>query len=150
MVGVAGDGLRSVGVSAGAFPTHPRAYALVLPPPASYGPVSERGLAPRFAEAAPAVQVNVNCTSNPERTAVKNNTNSSIKVRTVGSIYKPRSNEPFLVNRTLKPRQTITFQSGSNANGSTALTTAYIYNNDVGSKEGARVSTSVGRFVDKC
>jgi hypothetical protein len=126
------------------------ALVLVMMIFAAFGPVSDRGLAPRFAEAAPAVQVNVNCTSNPERTAVKNNTNSSIKVRTVGSIYQPRSNEPFLVNRTLKPRQTITFQSGSNANGSNALTTAYIYNNDVGSKEGARVSTSVGRFVDKC
>jgi hypothetical protein len=117
---------------------------------AAFGPVSERGIAPRFAEAAPAVQVNVNCTSKPERTAVKNNTNRSIKVKNVGSIYKPRSNEPFTVNRTLKAGKTITFESGKGANGSNALTTAYIYEDDVGSKEGARVSTSEGRFVDKC
>ena len=116
---------------------------------ATFGPVSERGIAPRFAEAAPAVQVNVNCTSNPERTAVKNNTNSSIKVKKVSSINDPRSNEPFTVNRTLKAGKTITFESGPKAR-SNVLTKAYIYDNDAGSKEGARVSTSEGRFVDKC
>ena len=115
----------------------------------AFGPVSERGIAPRFAEAAPAVQVNVNCTSNPERTAVKNNTNSSIKVKKVGSINDPRSNEPFTVNRTLKAGKAITFESGPNAR-SNVLTKAYIYDNEAGSKEGARVFTSVGRFVDKC
>jgi len=30
------------------------------------------------------------------------------------------------------------------------LTKQYIYENDVGSKEGAKVTTSVGRFVGKC
>jgi hypothetical protein len=115
----------------------------------AFGPVSERGIAPRFAEAAPAVQVNVNCTSNPERTAVKNNTNSSIKVKKVSSINDPRSNEPFTVNRTLKAGKTITFESGPNAR-SNVLTRQYIYDNEAGSKEGARVFTSVGRFVDKC
>jgi hypothetical protein len=123
---------------------------LVLMMFAAFGPVSERGIAPRHAEAAPAVQVAVNCDSNPELTQVKNNTNRAIKVNAVGSIYKPRSNELFSVNRTLKPRKTITFESGSKANGSNALTTAYIYNSDVGSKEGARVKTSVGAFIDKC
>jgi len=40
----------------------------------AFGPVSVGGgSGPRLAEAAPAVQVNVNCTSNPEKTAVKNN-----------------------------------------------------------------------------
>lgn len=125
------------------------AMMLVMMIFAAFGPVSERGIAPRFAEAAPAVQVNVNCTSNPERTAVKNNTNSSIKVNKVSSINDPRSNEPFTVNRTLKAGKTITFKSGPNAR-SNVLTRQYIYDNDAGSREGARVSTSVGRFVDKC
>jgi len=126
------------------------ALMLVMMMFAAFGPVSERGLAPRFAEAAPAVQVNVSCTSNPERTAVKNNTNRSIKIKKVGSIYKPYSNEPIAVNRTLKAGKTMTFESGQRANGSNVLTKRYIYNNDVGSKEGARVFTSVGRFLDKC
>ncbi len=56
---------------------------------------------------------------------------------------------------TLKPDKGITFESGnkangSNANSSNALTKQYIYENDAGSREGARVFTSVGRFIDKC
>jgi hypothetical protein len=45
--------------------------------------------------------------------------------------------------------RTITFESGSGAN-SNKLTGNYIYNNDVGSKEGAKVSTSLGGFSDRC
>jgi hypothetical protein len=71
-------------------------------------------------------------------------------MKTVGSIYRPYTFEPFVVNRSLKPNRTITFQSGSEANGRNELTTSYIYNSDVGSKEGARVRTSVGTFIDKC
>jgi len=126
------------------------ALMLVMMMYAAFAPVSERGIAPRFAEAAAKVTVTVNCRSNPETTRVANNTNRSIKVRTVGSINDPRSNEPFVVNRTLKSRKAITFESGPRANGSNVLTKQYIYDNDAGSKEGARVSTSVGRFVDKC
>ena len=116
---------------------------------AALAPISEKGIAPRLAQAAPAVTVNVNCTSGPETTRVKNNTNRSIKIRSVGSIYQPRSNEPFTVNRTLRPDRAITFESGYDAN-SNVLTRQYIYNNDVGSKEGARAKTSVGIFIDKC
>ncbi len=117
---------------------------------AALAPVSVKSIAPRIAEAFPAVTVRVNCTSNPETTQVKNSTNRSIKINTVGSIYRPYSYEPFAVNRMLQPGKAITFESGSNANGTNKLTTAYIYNNDVGSKEGARVKTPVGIFVDKC
>jgi hypothetical protein len=123
---------------------------LVLMMFAAFAPVSQRGIAPRLAEAAPAVEVNVNCTSNPETTAITNNTNKPIKVNKVGSIYRPRPGvEPRLVNKTLKPDKTITFESGQKAD-SNVLTKQYIYENDVGSREGARVFTSVGRFIDKC
>jgi hypothetical protein len=117
---------------------------------AALAPVSQKGIAPRLAEAAPAVTVNVNCTSNPETTRVKNSTNRSIKINTIGSIYRPYSYEPFVVNRMLQPGKAIAFESGSEANGTNRLTTAHIYNNDVGSKEGARVKTFVGIFIDKC
>jgi hypothetical protein len=44
----------------------------------------------------------------------------------------------------------ITFESGSGANHNKP-TGSYIYNNDVGSQEGARVLTGSGaRFVDRC
>ncbi len=122
--------------------------ALVL---AVVGPASEqRGITLRPAEAAtPAVTVTVACKSKPETTRVKNNTNKSITIDTVGSIYRPYSYEPFRVSRMLKAGGTITFESGSNAD-SNVLTKSYIYNNDVGSKEGAKVSTSVGPFADRC
>ncbi len=97
------------------------------------------------------MEVVVDCDSNPERTQVRNNTNRDIKIKTVGSIYRPYIFEPFVVNRRLKPNRTITFQSGSEAKGRNELTTSYIYNSDVvDTKEGARVRTSVGTFIDKC
>ncbi len=107
-----------------------------------------RGISPRPAEAA-GVNVSVACKSNPEKTRVENNTNHRITVKKVGSIYRPYSEEPFRVNVRLGRGQSVTFESGEDANSRT-LTRKYIYNNDAGSKEGARVRTSVGRFVDRC
>ena len=113
------------------------------------GPGTEPGISPRPAEAAPAVKVAVNCTGGPEVTRVTNNTNRRITVKAVGSIHQPRSNEPFRVNRTLSRGKTIAFESGYDANSNT-LTRQYIYDNEVGRNEGARVYTSVGGFVDRC
>lgn len=71
-------------------------------------------------------------------------------IKKVGSIFQPRSNEPFTVNRTLRGNRAIRFESGSGANQN-VLTGQYIYSNDVGSREGARVTTGSGaRFVDRC
>jgi hypothetical protein len=54
------------------------------------------------------------------------------------------------VDQRLGGGNSITFESGSGANNH-VLTKSYIYNNDVGSKEGARVVTKSGsRFVDGC
>ena len=115
-----------------------------------FAPASERGVSPRPADAAtPAVTVSVSCQSAPEVTRVKNNRSRSITIGTVGSIYRPYSWEPVRVNRTLGGGRTISFESGSGAN-TNKLTGSYIYNNDVGSKEGAKVSTSVGGFSDRC
>jgi hypothetical protein len=122
--------------------------ALVL---AMSGLTWEQGLSPRPAEARPpALKVTVACKATPEITRVENNRNKKITIKKVGSIYQPRSNEPFTVNRTLRAGRTIRFESGSGANRN-VLTGQYIYNNDVGSKEGARVTTRSGaRFVDRC
>ena len=122
--------------------------ALVL---AMSGPTSERGLSPRPAEAVtPALTVTVACKAVPEVTRVENNRNRKITIKKVGSIYQPRSNEPFTVNRTLRAGGAIRFECGYDADQN-VLTRQYIYNNDVGSKEGARVTTASGaRFVDRC
>ena len=114
------------------------------------GPVSsEGGLAVRPAEAAARVNVTARCDGNPEKVIVTNNTRHRIEVRRVTSIYQPRSNEPFRVDRTLRRGRSITFESGPAANRN-VLTRQYVFNSDVGSREGARVATSVGRFGDRC
>lgn len=103
----------------------------------------------RPAEAAARVNVTAKCDGNPEKVIVTNNTRHRIKIRTVGSIYRPRSNEPFRVDRTLRRGRSIAFESGPSANRN-VLTRQYVFNSDVGSREGARVATSVGRCADRC
>jgi len=115
------------------------------------GAVSEQGLSPRPVEAStPALTVTVACKATPEVTRVKNNRSRAITIKTVGSIYQPYSYEPFRVDRRLGGGNSIYFESGSGADHN-KLTGSYIYNNDVGSKEGARIVTKSGnRFVDRC
>ena len=114
------------------------------------GPVSsEGGLAVRPAEAAARVNVTARCDGNPEKVIVENNTRHRIEVRRVTSIYQPRSNEPFRVDRTLRRGRSIAFESGPAANRN-VLTRQYVFNSDVGTREGARVTTSVGRSADRC
>jgi len=115
------------------------------------GPASERGLSPHPAEArTPALTVTVACKATPETTRVKNNRNRTITIKAVGSIYQPFNNEPVRVGRKLGAGKTVTFESGAGAERN-VLTGSYIYNNDVGSKEGARVITKAGtRFTDRC
>lgn len=111
--------------------------------------ISVNGVPARSAEAASAVKVTVRCEASPEVTLVKNNTNRRIVIKKVGSIYQPRTNEPFRVRVKVRPGRSVTFKSGSGASGR-VLTGQYIYENDVGSKEGAKVATSIGRFKDRC
>jgi hypothetical protein len=111
--------------------------------------VSTWGASPRAADAASGVKVMVACKGTPETTRVENNTKHRITVKKVGSVHQPRSNEPFRVGVKLARGKSVTFESGYDAN-SRVLTKQYIYDNEVGSKEGARVATSVGRFVDRC
>jgi hypothetical protein len=115
------------------------------------GPVSKQGPSLQPAQARlPALTVTVACKATPERTHVKNNRNRAITIKTVGSIYRPYSYEPLRVDRRLGGGKSVTFESGSRANHNT-LAGSFIYNNDVGSKEGARVVRSSGaRFVDRC
>jgi hypothetical protein len=115
------------------------------------GPLSKQELSPQPAQARlPALTVTVACKATPETTRVKNNRNRAITIKAVGSIYQPFSYEPVRVERKLGAGKTVIFESGAGA-GRNVLTGSYIYNNDVGSKEGARVITKAGtRFTDRC
>lgn len=109
--------------------------------------------APATSAATAALTVRVDCYSNPEKTVVRNNTSSTITIRTVGSIYQPYSSEPFSVGYRLAAGKSVTFYTGNGASASSSrtLTRRYIYNNDVGTSEGARVRASNGKtYVDRC
>ena len=101
----------------------------------------------------PALSVTTYCYSNPERVVVHNNRTYAITIRTVGSLYQPRSNEPFYVYVKLYPGRTVTFYSGYGASSTSSrtLTRQYIFNNNVGTTEGARVVTTTGYIrTDRC
>jgi hypothetical protein len=103
--------------------------------------------------ATPALKVTVYCYSTRERTVIKNQSSKTITIRTVGSIYKPYSTEPFYVSKALGAGKTITYYTGSGATWSSSktLTRRSIYNNAVGTREGARVKTTTGKsYTDKC
>jgi hypothetical protein len=96
------------------------------------------------------VSVSVSCYSNPERVSVHNGRSRSITITSVGSIYRPRSNEPFYVYDRLGSGRSITYTFGQ-GRGPNRLTRAYIFNNDVGSREGARVVISgLGTVLRRC
>jgi hypothetical protein len=127
------------------------ALAVPFPTGAQSPPGTQAGAA--TAQTQPAatsgVSVSVNCYSNPERVTIRNNRNRAITITSVGSIYQPRSNEPFYVYKRLGSGRSITYTFGSGS-GPNRLTGAYIFNNDVGSSEGARIRTPLGRITDRC
>ncbi len=103
--------------------------------------------------ATPALKVTVYCYSTKERTVIKNQSSKTVTLKSVGSIYKPYSSEPFRVSKTLAPGKSITYFTGSGASASNAktLTRQSIYNDAVGTSEGARVKTTAGKsYTDRC
>jgi hypothetical protein len=100
------------------------------------------------AQAASAVKITLRCYSNPEKTTIKNIGTVSFKIQKVGSTYQPYSAEPFSVNKTLAPGQSVTYQTGYGASGPTRLYGLYIYNDN--GQDGARVKTTVGTFTKHC
>ena len=98
----------------------------------------------------PALAVRVDCYSDPERVVVRNTRPYAILITSVGSIYDPYKFEPVDVSYRLAPGATVTFESGHRAERH-VLTRYYIFNNDVGAREGARVGTQYyGTFSDRC
>jgi hypothetical protein len=108
-------------------------------------------LTPAMTSAASGLTITLDCYSSRERTTIKNTKSVAVTIKTVGSLYKPYSNEPFSVNRKLAPGKSVTYYTGSgaSASSSTTLTRRNIYNNTV-SSEGVRVTSSVGSFSKRC
>ena len=103
--------------------------------------------------ATPALSVHVYCYSNPERVVVHNNRSRAITIASVGSIYQPYSYEPVHVGYRLGAGKTVTFYAGNGASASNprTLTRNYIFNNSVGTAEGARVVRANGTvYRDRC
>ncbi len=108
---------------------------------------------PAPAAASTSLRVTTSCFSNPEKVAIRNTGTTRLRIRSVGSIYQARTNEPFYVYRYLNPGSAITFYSGyaASSTSSNTLTRQYIFNNDVGSREGARVVLTSGQaYGDRC
>jgi hypothetical protein len=129
--------------------------------PATLGPVALLAVAlvgstwtvtaPTVQASTPAVTITLDCYSSRERTTIRNNRSTTVTIRTVGSLYKPYSNEPFSVNRRLAAGKSVTYYTGSGASYSSSftLTRRNIYNNTAYG-EGARVTSSVGTFTKRC
>ena len=110
---------------------------------------SARAPASSDGAAAAPVTVTLNCATNPETTRIRNNDPSrAVVVRSVGSLYQPRSDEPFAVGRTLAPGAGVTFESSAAADAN-VLSWRYIYSDGVHA-EGARVVTSAGTVSASC
>lgn len=121
------------------------ALALLLAVPATAGTTLP---VPRATSAA-AIAVRLGCYSDPETVTITNELGRPIWLATIGSLYRPRSNEPFEVGRRLNASGVVTFRSGQRAAGN-VLTRQFIFNNDVGRAEGVAIVTSVGAFRQRC
>ncbi len=93
--------------------------------------------------------VQVACTGNPELTTIINNTGQTITITSIGSLYRPRQNEPFRRGQQVAAGSRFTYQTGENA-VTNVLARQEIYNDDRLAEEGVRVETSVGTVVQRC
>lgn len=105
---------------------------------------------PTTAPSAANIWVYVDCSSNPERVLVTNNNSASIRIISIGSLYQPRSSEPFAIGDTLGSKVTLSYSSNSAASGIRKLTSLEIFDDTVGSQEGVLVKTSLGDVTARC
>lgn len=96
------------------------------------------------------IAVYLDCTSNPERVLITNTNSQSVKIISIGSIYKPSGAEPFSVGDNIGPNVTLSYLSGSAASGIRKLTSSQIFDDSAGSSEGVVVRTSLGDITANC
>ena len=97
---------------------------------------------------AAAISIRLGCYSDPEVVTITNNRTERIFIASIAPIYRPQSNETFEVDRRLNAKAIITFHSGPNATRN-VLTRQFIFNNDVGRREGVVVVTSAVAFLKR-
>ncbi len=94
--------------------------------------------------------VSVSCNTSPEKITIKNIGQGPVRLSSIRTSYEPVAAEPFGLNTTLNPNQTITYQSGAGAS-SNVLTSEHILNQNVGTQERVTVTVSTGKtFSTTC
>lgn len=96
------------------------------------------------------VTIALNCTGNPEKVRVINETGAPITVHTIASQSDPLPSEPFAVAKRIPAGGTRLWQSGVAATGRNILVRDEIFTNIAGDQEGVNVVTSVGTFAVPC
>jgi hypothetical protein len=84
-----------------------------------------------------------------EYVTVSNHSSQAITIQSVGSLYKPRADEPFPRNDRLRPGGSITYEAGSGARSNTLTRESTIFRNTA-REEGVQVQTSAGLVTVLC
>jgi hypothetical protein len=91
------------------------------------------------------VKIALHCYSSPETTKFTNVSSKSLTIKRWGSTYQAYPGEPFTVNKSLAPGQSVTYKTGR---VSGAIYGNYIYNDN--GRDGVKVVTSVGTYTKHC
>jgi hypothetical protein len=94
--------------------------------------------------------ITVSCRSDPETIRVTNVGAANITLTGIATYSDPSADEPFSINRVLKPGNTAIYQSGHAAQYGTVLTTHYIFTDSDYDAEGVSIATSAGTAVKMC
>jgi hypothetical protein len=94
--------------------------------------------------------LSMDCAGYPETTTIKNTGQGPAQLTKLWTTWDQNGNEPYSVNRTLQPGQSITYQSGPGS-WSNILTSQEIYTEYAGSAERLYVQVSTGKkFAASC
>jgi hypothetical protein len=96
------------------------------------------------------LKITLSCTTSAESIRVENKGTGYILIKGIATYYDPIADEPFSLNRLLKPGQGALYQAGSGAQYGTVLTKRFIFTNSVWEKDGVRVQTSAGKAYKAC
>jgi lipoprotein-anchoring transpeptidase ErfK/SrfK len=96
------------------------------------------------------VKIALNCTGNPEKVRVINQTGAAITVLTISTLTDAHPQAPFAVEKRIPAGGTRLWQSGVAAAGNNVLVQDELFTNVAGADEGVNVVTSVGTFAVRC
>jgi hypothetical protein len=96
------------------------------------------------------LSITLSCRTYAETVRVTNNGTGYILLKALATYYDPLADEPYRLDRVLKPGATAIYQAGDGAQYGTVLTKNYIFTNSVWDKDGVRISTSAGKAFKAC